>query len=101
MHRRLYHHFSGVHARSLIHPHGVILELSGHTKCLGFYSRAYFPFLVVEMIVFSQTYYSLHYSDDRYFFALLATVSVTLAKMSLQRSTTFLVLTTPLSMNFQ
>ena len=28
-HRFPYHHFSGVHVRSFMHPHGVILELSG------------------------------------------------------------------------
>ena len=30
MHRFPHHHFSEVHVRYFIHPHGVILELSGH-----------------------------------------------------------------------
>ena len=76
VHRLPYHHFSGVHVRSLIHPHWVILELSGQTGCSSCYTGAYFSLLVVEMIVFSQTYYSLHYWDEVYFFALLVIVSV-------------------------
>ena len=42
----------------------------------------------MEMIVFSQTCYSLHYSTEGYLFALLATVSMIFAEMSLQQSTT-------------
>ena len=76
VHRLPYHHFSGVHVRSLIHPHWVILELSGQTGCFSCYTGAYFPIFAVEMIVFSQTYYSLHYWDEVYFFALLVIVSV-------------------------
>ena len=48
-----------------------------------------FPLLVVDMIVFSQTHYSLYYSDERYLFALLVTVSMIFVKMSLQTSMTF------------
>ena len=59
-----YHHFSGVHVRSFIHPFGVILELSGQTKCTSCYIRACFPLLVVKMIVFSQIYYDFHYSAE-------------------------------------
>ena len=84
-----YHHFSGVHVRSLIHPHRVILELSGHTRCTSCYTGVYFPLLVVKMIVFSQTCYNLLYLVKGCLFALLVTVSMIFAEMSLQRSTTF------------
>ena len=43
VHRLPYHHFSGAHVRSLIHPHWVILESSGWTKCTSCYTREYFP----------------------------------------------------------
>ena len=82
MPRLLYHHFSGVHVRSLIHPHGVILKLSGQTRCTSCYTGTYLILLVVEMIVFSQTCYRLHYSNEGYFFALLITVSVILAEIT-------------------
>ena len=82
-HRLPYHPFNGVHVRSFIHPHGVILELSGQTKCTSCYTRAYFPSLAVEMMVFSQVYYSLHYSTKGYLFAFLVTVSVIFVEMSL------------------
>ena len=88
-HRLPYHHFSGVHVRSLIHLHWVILELSGLTRCTSCYIGAYFPFLDVEMIVFSQTCHILHYLAEEYLYALLVTISMIFAKMSLQRSTTF------------
>ena len=84
-----YHHFSEGHVRSLIHPHGVILELSGQTRCTSCYIGAYFPLLVVEMIVFSQTCCSLLYSADGCLFTLSVTVSMIFAVMNLQRSTTF------------
>ena len=84
-----YHHFSRAHVRSLIHPHGVILELSRQTRHTSFYTRAYFPLLVVEMIVFSQTCYNLHYPGKGYLFALLVTLSVIFIEMSLQQSATF------------
>ena len=89
MHRLPYHHFNGVHVRSLIHPHWVILKLSRQTKCTSYYTGAYFPLLAVEMIVFSQTCYSLHYMVKGYLFALLVIVLVIFAKISLRRSTTF------------
>ena len=89
VHRLSYHHFNGVHVKSLIHPHRVILELSRKTGCTSCYTGAYFPHLAMEMIVFSQACYNLHYSDERYFFALLDTVSVILAETNLQRSTNF------------
>ena len=95
------HHFNGVHVKSLTHPHWVILELSGQTKCPNCYTGACLSLLAMEMIVFSQTYYSLHYLNERYFFALLVTVLVILAEMSLQMSTTFWVLAAQLSMTFQ
>ena len=37
-----YHHFNGVHVRSLIHPHWVILESSGWTRCTSCYTEVYF-----------------------------------------------------------
>ena len=95
-HRLSYHHF-----KYLIHHHLVILELSGETGCPSCYTGSYFPLLVVEMTVFSQIYYSLHYLDEGYLFALLVIVSVILAKMSLQRSLTFGVLTVSLHMILQ
>ena len=78
-HKVPYHYFSGVHVKSLIHLHWVILELSGLTRCPSCYIGAYFPLLAVDVIVFSQTCYSLHYSNEGYFFALLVIVSVILA----------------------
>ena len=71
MHRLPYHHFSGVHVKSLIHPHGAILELSGQTGCTSCYTGAYFPFLAMDMIVFLHICYGLHYSADGCLFTLL------------------------------
>ena len=51
-HRLTYHHFSGVHVRSLIHPHWAILESLGQTGGTSCYTRAYFPSLAAEMICF-------------------------------------------------
>ena len=42
-HRLPYHHISGAHVKSLIHPHWVILESSGWTRCTSCYIGAYFP----------------------------------------------------------
>ena len=89
VHRFPHHHFGGVHDKSFIYLHRVILELSGQTGCTSCYIGAYFPPLTVEMIVFSQIYYSLHYSIERYLFPLLVTISMMLAEMHLQWSTTF------------
>ena len=72
-------------------PHWVILELSGQTECTSCYTEAYFPPLAVEIIVFSRTCYSLHYSAKGYLFALLVIVLVIFVEMSLQWSTTFRV----------
>ena len=88
VHRLPYHHFNGVHVRSLIHP----MELfSSHQDrpdaliaILGYISI----FLVVGMIVSSQTYYSLHYSAERCLFALPTTVSMIFVEMSLQQRPT-------------
>ena len=89
MHRLSYHHFSGVHVKSFIYPHRDIHELSGHTECTIFYIGAYFPFLVVEMMVFSQICYSLLYSVEGCLFALLVIVLMIFAEISLQRSSIF------------
>ena len=48
-----------------------------------------FPFSVVEMIVFSRSYYRFLYSAEGYLFALLVTISMIYVEMSLQRSPTF------------
>ena len=48
-----------------------------------------FLFSVVEMIIFSQSYYHFLYSAKGYLFALLVTISMIYAEMSLQRSPTF------------
>ena len=48
-----------------------------------------FLFSVVEMIIFSQSYYHFLYSAKGYLFALLVTISMIYAEMSLQRSLTF------------
>ena len=89
VHRLLYHHFSEVHVRSFIHPYGVILELSGQTRCTSCYTREYLPLLAVEIIVFSQTCYSLLYSVEECLFALLVTISMIFYEMNLQMSITF------------
>ena len=62
-----HHHFSEVHVRSFIHPHGVILELSGQTEYIRCHIEAYFSPPVVEVMVFSQICYSLHRSAKKYF----------------------------------
>ena len=56
MHRFPHHRFSGVHVRSFIHPHGVILELSGHIGT----SDAMLGYI-----------HSFSYGDDRYLTDLL------------------------------
>ena len=48
--------------------------------CINFYTRAYFSFSVVEMIVFSLSYYSLLYLTEGYLFALLVIVSMILSR---------------------
>ena len=60
------HHFSGVHDRSFVRPHGVILELSGQIGYIWCHTGAYFPHLAMEMIILSQVCYSFHYSIKRY-----------------------------------
>ena len=45
-HRLPYHHFNGVHVRSLIHPHWVILESSRRIRCTSCYTRVFFPRLL-------------------------------------------------------
>ena len=67
VHWFLHHCFSRVHVRSFIHPHGVILELSGQTEYIRCHIGAYFSPPVVEVMVFSQICYSLHRSAKRYF----------------------------------
>ena len=102
-----YYHFSGVHDRSLMHPHWAILKSSGRTRCTSCYTGVYFPWLptwrdasiailghispfsVMEMIVFSWSYYHYLYSVEWYLFALLVIVSMIYTEMSLQRSLTF------------
>ena len=109
-HRLPCYHFNGVHVRSLIHPHWVILESSGQTRyrpdvlvaILGYifliYPHgkmhqllywAYFPLSVVEMIIFSRSCCRFLYLAEGYLFALLVTISMIYAEMSLQRSLTF------------
>ena len=46
-HRLSYHHFTGIHVKSLIHPHWVILESLGRTRCTSCYTEAYFPRLPI------------------------------------------------------
>ena len=88
-HRLSYHHFSGVHTRSLIHPHRVILESPGRTGmpmlsklwmvwlfdtevislshlvtcmlgCINFYTGVYSLFFsIVKMFDFPLSFYSL------------------------------------------
>ena len=64
----------------LSYPHGKIRQLL---------YWGIFPFYVVEMIVFSQSYYHFLYLAEGYLFALLVTVSMIYAEMSPQRSLTF------------
>ena len=66
VHRFPHHHFSGVHVRSFIHPHGVILELLGHIGYIWRYTGTYFPHLVMEAIVLSQIHCSFHHSAEIY-----------------------------------
>ena len=64
----LLHPFSGVHVRSFVRPHGVILELSGQIGYIWCqcHTGAYFPHLAMEMIILSHICYSFHYSVERY-----------------------------------
>ena len=41
VHRFPHHHFSGVHVRSFMHPHGVIFELLGQIGYIWFHTGAY------------------------------------------------------------
>ena len=50
------------------------------------YTGAYFPHLAVEMIVFSQTCYSPHYSTEIYLSALLVIVSMILVERALSEA---------------
>ena len=54
--------------------------------CINFYTRAYFSFSVVEMIVFSLSYYSLLYLTEGYLFALLVIVSMILSRWAFKGS---------------
>ena len=49
-----------------MHPHGVILELSGQIRYIWCHTGAYLPHLAMEMIILSQVCYSFHYSVERY-----------------------------------
>ena len=88
-HRLPHHHFRRVHVRSPIHPCKVILKSSRQTGWPSCHTRAYFPFSAMEVIVFSQGGYRLHYSVKRCLFTLLVIVSMIFVKMSLQMSSTF------------
>ena len=60
-----------------------------HGKMRQLLYRGIFPFSIVEMIVFSWSYYHFLYSSKGYLFALLVTTSMIYTEMSLQRSLTF------------
>ena len=85
------HHFSGVHVRSFVRPHGVILELSGQIGYIWCqcHTGAYFPHLAMEMIILSQICYSFHYSSRDVAFASLVTIPVFFVEVSFQWSTMF------------
>ena len=84
VHRLPYHRFNGVHVRFLIHPMELFSSDQDRPDALVAILGHISLFLAVEMIVFSQTCYSLHYSAEGYLFALLATVLMIFAEMSLQ-----------------
>ena len=68
VHRLSYHHFSGVQVRSLIHPHWVIIESSGQTKCTSCYTGAYssfflFPRWLISHVAFI-AFFASHSCDD-------------------------------------
>ena len=72
MHRLPHPHSSGVQVRSPKHSHWVILHQDRvDPSC---YTGAHSPISAVEMIVFSKTCYSPHYSVKGCLFALLATI---------------------------
>ena len=48
-----HHHYRGVHVRSCVHPHGIILELLGQIGYIWCHAGAYFPPLAMEMIILS------------------------------------------------
>ena len=54
----LRHHFSRVHLRSFVRPHGIILNLSGPTRYVWRYTGAYFSHSAAETIVLSQICYN-------------------------------------------
>ena len=84
MHRLPYHRFNGVHVRFLIHPMELFSSHQDRSDALIAILGYISIFVVVEMIVSSQTYYNLHYSAEGCLFALLATVSMIFVKMGLQ-----------------
>ena len=70
------HHFSRVHLRSFVHPHGIILDLSGPTRYVWCYTGAYFSHSAAETIVLSQICYSFSSLGRDIVFALLVTIPV-------------------------
>ena len=48
---------------------GVSHSVTGMVRCVSCYTRTYFPFSVVEMIVFSHSFHSLLYLIEGYSFA--------------------------------
>ena len=88
-HRFSHHHFSGVHVRSFMHPHGVILPFSGQIGYIWCHARAY-SFLKLWRWSFSHKSVTIFITQSRdTAFALLVTIHVIFIEMSFRWSTTF------------
>ena len=96
-----HHHFSGVHVRSFMHPHGVILELSGQIGYIWCHTGAYFPPLAMEAFVLSHIYYSFHHSTEIYCICFIGHYSYDFYQEELSVEHDIRVLITPLSMILQ
>ena len=96
-----HHHFSGVHVRSFMHPHGVILELSGQIGYIWCHTGAYFPPLAMKAIILSHIYYVFHHSTEIYCICFIGHYSFDFYQEELSVEHDILVLITPLSMILQ
>ena len=96
-----HHHFSGVHVRSFVHPHGVILELSRQIGYIWCHTGAYFPPLAMKIIIPSQIYYNFHYSAKRYCICITSHYSCAFHRDELSMEHDVRVLIVPLARTIQ
>ena len=101
MHSLPYHHFSGVRVRFLIHPMELFLSYQDRPDALVVILGHISLLLALEMIVFSQICYGLHYSTEGCLFTLLCHCFIDFCRDEPPKEHDFRVLIIPPSMTLQ